>query len=79
MVDKPILCRLHVNRAEMRKGAKGYPWTIHTSKECIRAKAVVIEKPCETEYRPELRANPRVFITLRARILNLGGGRFKLY
>lgn len=79
MVDKPILCRLHVNRAEMRKGKNGYIWTIHTSKACIRAKEVVIEKPCQTEYRPDLATNPKVFITLRAHIADLGGGKFKLY
>lgn len=74
-----MLCRLHVNRAEMKKGKKGFIWTIHTSKACIRAKEVIIEKFCKTEYRPDLISNPKVFITLRAHIASLGGGRFKLY
>ena len=78
MNDRAIKCRLHVNRMEIKKGAKGWPWTIHTSKACIRAREVFIEKECRTEYRPELRANPKVFITVCARITDLGGGKFKL-
>lgn len=78
-MERPVLCRLHVNKAEIKKGDKGWPWTIHTSKACIRAKMVTIEKPCQTEYRPDLRSNPKVFITLRARVTHVGGGRFRLH
>ena len=71
-------CRLHVNRAEIKKG-NGWVWTIHTSKACIRAKSVAIEVPCQTEYRPDLRSNPKVFITVDAQVTDLGKGHFRLH
>lgn len=69
--------RLHVNRFELAKGAEGKPWTIHTSGRCIPARDVKIEAPCRTEHRPELRSNPRVFLTCEnVRILPLGNDKY---
>lgn len=62
----------------MKKGLKGAPWTIHTSKACIKAKTIDITTPCVTEYRPELPHNPKAFITTFATIEDLGNGHFKL-
>jgi hypothetical protein len=60
----PRTIRLHVNRAEMRKGARGKPWTLHTSARCVPAKEVQIRSSkCVTEYRPEKKANPKAFVT----------------
>jgi len=73
-----MLVRLHVNRREMAKGRKGYIWTIHTSKACIRAKEVEIRVPCKTEYRPDLPHNPKVFVRVNANVVNLGKGKFAL-
>ncbi len=79
--SKPVkrrLVRLHVNRAEIRKGNKGWPWTIHMSDQCIKAKRVFITVPCSTEYQPERRQNPKVFVTTRAHVRSLGHGHFEL-
>lgn len=70
--------RLHVNRREMAKGAKGKVWTIHTSKACIPATSVEIRVPCETEYRPDFRSNPKVFIKVDGNLVHLGGWRYAI-
>lgn len=70
--------RLHVNRNEMRKGAKGKVWTIHTSKACIPATHVDIRVPAETEYRPDFRSNPKVFIRVEGELKHLGGHRYAI-
>lgn len=70
--------RLHVNRREMSKGASGKIWTIHTSKACIPAKSVEIAAPCETEYRPDFKHNPKVFIKVDGELINLGNFRYKI-
>ena len=62
----------------MKKGSKGAPWTIHTSRACIKAKTIDITTPCVTEYRPELPHNPKAFITTYANVEDLGNGHFKL-
>lgn len=70
--------RLHVNRREMAKGAGGKIWTIHTSKACIPAKSVEIHVPCQTEYRPDLPSNPKVFIRVDGELKHLGGWRYAI-
>lgn len=70
--------RLHVNRFEIRKGRKGWPWTLHTSKKCIRAKEVEILVPLRTEFRPDFKSNPKVFLVIHGKIKNLGRGRFQV-
>jgi hypothetical protein len=71
-----MLIRLHVNKFEIKKGKKGYPWTLHTSKGCIRAKEVEVRKTCRTEFKPELPHNPKVFLRVDGVIKALGQGRF---
>lgn len=69
--------RLHVNKHELSKGEDAYPWTIHTSGQCIRAKEVDLLAPCITEFHPEKDHNPRLFLTCEnVVILPLGEGKF---
>jgi hypothetical protein len=68
--------RLHVNRNEMKKGKKGWPWTLHTSQGCTKAKSVTLSTPCYTEYRPELPSNPKVFLVTYGNMRHLGNGNF---
>ena len=69
--------RLHVNRQELAKGSEGFPWTIHTSQECIKAREVELLAPCVTEYKPDLKSNPRLFLTCEdVVVLPVGEGRF---
>lgn len=69
---------VHINRFELKKGAKGYPWTIHTSKKCIRAKEVAIEAPSEAHCFPERKTNPKCFVVVYGHAKNLGGGKYAL-
>lgn len=69
---------VHVNRFELKKGKKGYPWTIHTSKGCIPAKQVAIEAPSEAQCFPERKTNPKCFIVVYGRPKHLGHGRYVL-
>jgi hypothetical protein len=62
----------------MKKGIKGSPWTIHTSRACIKAKTIDIDVKCTTEYKPELPHNPKAFITTYANIEDMGNGHFRL-
>ncbi len=75
---RPIKIRLHVNKNEIRKGAAGFPWTIHTSKGCTRARDVEIRGDVRTEYRPDLPSNPKVFLLLNGYVEDLGGGHFRI-
>lgn len=77
MMDRARKVRLHVNRREPLKGEAAWPWTIHTSRECIRARAVNIRVPMNAEYHPG-RKNPKLFLTGRARIHDEGNGRYTL-
>jgi len=67
---------VHVNRFELKKGKKGYPWTIHTSKGCIPAKEVAIEAPSEAQCFPERKTNPKCFIVVYGKPKHLGHGRY---
>lgn len=78
MSNRPLKIRLHVNRHELRKGAEAWPWTIHTSRACTRAREVQVLIQMETEYRPELKQNPRLWLTGRGRVVDLGAGRYAL-
>jgi hypothetical protein len=69
---------LHVNRFEMKKGKKGFPWTIHTSKGCIPAKEVAIEAPSEAQCFPERKTNPKCFIIVYGKPKHLGHGKYVL-
>lgn len=70
--------QVHVNRFELRKGKKGFPWTIHTSKGCIRAKSVDIKAPSRAVCHLERRTNPKCFIVVQGKVKNLGKGKFLL-
>ena len=74
---KPIVIRLHVNRNELRKGVDAWPWTIHTSRACIRARKVHVRAELTAEYHPE-RKNPKLFLTGRAFVHDLGEGVFEI-
>jgi len=69
---------VHVNRFELKKGKKGKPWTIHTSKGCIPAKEVAIEAPSEAQCFPERKTNPKCFIVVYGTPKHLGHGRYVL-
>lgn len=69
---------VHVNRFELKKGKRGYPWTIHTSKGCIPAKQVAIEAPSEAQCFPERRTNPKCFIVVHGTPKHIGHGRYVL-
>lgn len=69
---------VHVNRFELKKGKKGYPWTIHTSRGCIRAKEVAIEARAEAQCFPERKTQPKCFVVVHGKVKNLGKGRFVL-
>jgi hypothetical protein len=69
---------VHVNRFELKKGKKGYPWTIHTSKACIKAKEVAIEAPSEAQCFPERKTNPKCFIVVYGTPKHLGHGKYVL-
>jgi hypothetical protein len=67
---------VHVNRFELKKGKKGYPWTIHTSKACIKAKEVAIEAPSEAQCFPDRKTNPKCFIVVYGNPKHLGHGKY---
>lgn len=69
---------VHVNRFELKKGKKGYPWTIHTSKGCIPAKEVAIKANSEAQCFPERRTNPKCFIVVYGKPKHLGKGKYVL-
>ena len=69
---------VHVNRFELKKGKRGYPWTIHTSKGCIPAKQVAIEAPSEAQCFPERKTNPKCFIVVHGTPKHIGHGRYVL-
>jgi hypothetical protein len=77
-VSRPLKIRLHVNRHELRKGAEAWPWTIHTSRACTPAREVVISIPMVSEYQPEKRQNPRLWLVGRGRVVDRGEGRYAL-
>lgn len=70
--------RLHVNRREIAKGTRGWPWTLHTSTQCIKAKEVKINVNSETQYLPDRHTNPKVFLVCYGEIINYGRGRFEI-
>lgn len=69
---------LHINRHELKKGKKGYPWTIHTSKACIRAKSVEIQAPAHAECFPERKSNPKCFVIVQGEAMPKGKGHYVL-
>lgn len=73
---------IHVNRHELRKGKKGKPWTLHTSKGCIPAREVVVDPRAgnvRAQCFPERKRNPKCFLVVEdAKIKDLGKGRFKI-
>lgn len=73
---------IHVNRHELKKGKKGKPWTLHTSKGCIPAREVIVDPKAgnvRAQCFPERRQNPKCFLVVQdAKIKALGKGRFKI-
>jgi hypothetical protein len=73
---------IHVNRFELKKGKKGKPWTLHTSKGCIPAREVVVDPRAgnvRAQCFPERKRNPKCFLVVEdAKIKDLGKGRFKI-
>lgn len=74
---RPLKIRLHVNRHELRKGQEAWPWIIHTSRACIRARKVYVRTELTAEYHPE-RKNPKLFLTGMAYVNDLGNGEFEI-
>lgn len=77
MSDRPLKIRLHANRLELRKGSKAWPWTIHTSRACTRAREVLIRIHMDAEYRPGA-TQPRLFLTGKGYVVSLGKGLYAL-
>jgi len=69
---------LHINKQELKKGKKGYPWTIHTSKACIRAKSVDIQAPAHAECFPKKKTNPKCFVIVQGEAKSVGKGHYVL-
>jgi hypothetical protein len=69
---------IHVNRHELRKGSRGKPWTIHTSKGCIPAKEVIVEGPARAQCFPKRKHNPKCFIVVEGTMKRLKKGRYKV-
>jgi len=69
---------VHVNKAEIRKGVEGSPYTIHTSKGCQPAKSVEFLTRCKTEFKPHLPSNPKVFISCDGVVVPGGEGHFAI-
>jgi hypothetical protein len=73
---------IHVNRHELRKGKKGKPWTLHTSKGCIPAREVVVDPRAGNVFAqcyPERKRNPKCFLVVQdAKIKNMGKGKFRI-
>lgn len=72
---RPIKIRLHVNRRELSKGKDAWPWIIHTSRACTRARKVRVCIPMDAEYHPE-RRNPKLFLTGYGYVHDMGNGEF---
>ena len=72
--------RIHVNRREMLKGVRAWPWTIHSSSFCLRPRHIDICVPVETEYKPLKRSNPRLFLVCYGDIRELqhGSGWYRI-
>lgn len=69
---------IHVNRHELKKGARGKPWTIHTSKGCTPAKEVIIEGNVKAQCFPKRKSNPKCFLVVDGTMKKLGGGKYKV-
>jgi hypothetical protein len=73
---------IHINRHELRKGKRGKPWTLHTSKGCIAAREVVVDPKAgdvRAQCFPERPRNPKCFLVVEdAKIRDLGKGRFRI-
>jgi hypothetical protein len=69
---------VHINKFELKKGKRGRPWTIHTSKGCIPAKEVQIEGHSEAQCFPERKTNPKCFIVVNGELKRIGKDRFLL-
>lgn len=73
---------IHINRHELKKGKRGKPWTLHTSKGCTSAREVTIDPKVGTvtaKCFPERKQNPKCFLVVEdGRIVDLGKGRFKV-
>lgn len=70
--------QIHVNKHELRKGARGKPWTIHTSKGCIPAKEVVVVGEAKAQCFPKRKQNPKCFLLVEGTLKRLGKGRYKV-
>lgn len=69
---------VHINRFELKKGVKGRPWTIHTSKGCISAKEVLIDGHSEAQCFPKKKTNPKCFIVIEGDLKKLGNSRYMI-
>lgn len=70
--------QIHVNKHELRKGSRGKPWTIHTSKGCIPAKEVIVEVPAKAKCFPNRKTNPKCFLIVEGNLKRLGKSRYKV-
>ena len=67
---------VHINRFELKKGVKGRPWTIHTSKGCIPAKEVLIDGHSEAQCFPKKKTNPKCFIVVEGDLKKVGKSKY---
>lgn len=59
--------RIHVNRRELKKGAKGWPWTVHVGGKCLRARNVELKVPGRAVCEHQRKTNPKCFIVAEGR------------
>lgn len=67
--------RIHVNRRELKKGPKGWPWTVHVGGKCMKARNVVLEVPVKAVCEHHRKTNPKCFVVADGRARRGPAGR----
>jgi hypothetical protein len=69
---------VHINKFELKKGKKGKPWTIHTSRGCTPAKEVLIDGTSSAQCFLERKTNPKCFVIVEGDMKRIGKDRYVL-
>jgi hypothetical protein len=62
---------MHFNKP---KSGEGTPWTVHYRNTCYIVKEIRCLVPMISEWKPNLKSNPRAFFTAQASQLNITDG-----